>query len=184
MSVFRPLAEAAAPDDAPEAGAEAAQAEARADGALSFGALEDSASFMLRLAQLAAFAGVFALDAHDDLRLSERTVLEMIAANPGVRQGAIADVLRIKWPHMTRLVRGLEDRGLVRRDVPPNDRRSVYLRLTPAGARMLEGLRPRLRTNDAGAMAMLDAAERAELIRLCRKVAGLPPLPPSQGPQA
>lgn len=143
--------------------------------ALSFGELEGSASFLLRLAQLAAFAAVFAQDPHDDLSLAERTVLEMIAANPGVRQGSIADVLRIKWPHMTRLVRGLEERGLVERYIPPQDRRAVHLRLTPRGMDMLAALRPRMRANDEAAMAALDADERAELIALCRKVAGLPP---------
>jgi DNA-binding MarR family transcriptional regulator len=63
----------------------------------------------------------------------------------------------------------------VHRFVPESDRRSVHLRLTAAGAQALEALRPKVRANDAAAMAMLDAAERADLIRLCRKVAGLPP---------
>ena len=146
------------------------------EAALSLGRMETSIGFLLRLSQISTFAEVYRLDPGNDMSLSERTVLQVIEANPHARQGAIADALRIKWPHMTKLVRGLELRGLVTREVPPADRRSVYLSLTERGEALVAGLGPRMARNDIESLPMLDADERTEMVRLLRKVAGLPPL--------
>jgi DNA-binding MarR family transcriptional regulator len=76
------------------------------------------------------FERFFALEWPKDLRISEFTVLMAVSRNPGIRQGVLADLLKIKWPNMTKLVRGLEDRGLIERRIPSNNRRSVVLWLT------------------------------------------------------
>ena len=139
---------------------------------LSFGELDHSASFLLRIAQLASYAAVYAADPDLPLSLPELTVLAAIEASPDARQGEIADALRIKWPHMTKLVRGLELRGLVERYVPEEDRRSVFLRLTAAGAALRDEMAPRMRAVDEAAVGMLSPEERQLFIRLLRKVAG------------
>jgi DNA-binding MarR family transcriptional regulator len=144
-------------------------------GVPSFGELDRSASFLLRIAQLASYEAVFAADPDMPLTLPEVTVLSAIEANPEARQGEIADALRIKWPHMTKLVRGLESRGLVERYVPEGDRRSLFLRLTAAGIALRDEMAPRMRAVDEAAMAMLSAGERAQLLALLRKVAGWEP---------
>lgn len=143
--------------------------------AVSLGGLENSAGFVMRIAQLTVFERFFALLGESDLRTSEFTVLVAVAENPGIRQGVIADVLKIKWSNMTKLVRGLEDRGLVERQVPPHDRRSVVLRVTDRGRRQIEAASDRMDRCDRAALSMLDDRERAQLIALSRKIAGWPP---------
>jgi DNA-binding MarR family transcriptional regulator len=73
---------------------------------------------------------------------------------------------------MTKIVRGLEARGLVERFVPDDDRRSVLLRLTPEGETLLAPLRARLKQIDLDVIAMLPPEERQVLIDILMKVIG------------
>lgn len=141
---------------------------------VSLGALEGSAGFVLRIAQLTAFERFFAVLGESDIRISEFTVLVAIAQNPGIRQGVIADVLKIKWSNMTKLVRALEGRGLVERHIPPHDRRSVMLRVTAKGLEQIERSAEAMYRSDRQALSMLDDAEHAQLLALSRKIAGWP----------
>lgn len=153
-------------------------------GAVSLGDLEQSAGLILRIAQLTVFEHFFEVFGQSDIKISEFTVLYAIAENPDVRQGVLADVLKIKWPNMTKLVRALEDRGLIERVVPPEDRRSVHLRVTPAGRRQIGVSQERMYRSDRTALGMLDDEEYAQLLRLSRKIAGWPPAPETGRPEA
>jgi DNA-binding MarR family transcriptional regulator len=157
-----------------------------ADGksAVSLGALEQSAGLILRIAQLTVFEHFFEVFGQSEIKISEFTVLYAITKNPDVRQGVLADVLKIKWPNMTKLVRALEDRGLIERVVPPEDRRSVHLRVTPAGRRQIAVSQERMCRSDRTALGMLDDEEYAQLLRLSRKIAGWPPAPETGRPEA
>lgn len=141
---------------------------------ISLGAMERQAGFILRIAQLAAFERFFDLLGPSAVKISEITVLIAIAENPGIRQGEIADVLKIKWPNMTKLVRMLESRGLVERHIPQHDRRSVVLRLTAAGRKAIDESGDAMMRADRAALSMLDDDEHAQLMALSRKVAGWP----------
>jgi DNA-binding MarR family transcriptional regulator len=157
------------------------QEAARADKTtVSLGVLEDQAGFILRIAQLTAFDRFFALLGPSAVRISEVTVLIAIEQNPGIRQGEIADVLMIKWPNMTKLVRTLEDRGLVERHVPRHDRRSVVLRTTDKGREAIALAADAMYRADREALSMLDDAEHAQLLALSRKIAGWPPAMPQE----
>ncbi len=156
--------------------ARTAPIEAGEGAALSLGELEMSASFLLRIAQLASYDAIFAHAPEMPLKLAEQTVLAVIENNPEARQGAIADLLHIKWSHMTKLVGGLEAKGLVERFVPPWDRRSVHLRLTSKGRLVVTELKPLMREFDAVSTAVLNEAEHRQLVALLRKVAGWPEL--------
>ncbi|GAB4511888.1 MAG: MarR family winged helix-turn-helix transcriptional regulator [Roseibium sp.] len=144
-------------------------------GALSFGRLEQAAGFVLRIAQLTAFERFFEIFPEEDLRISEYSVLVGIAGNPGVRQGVLADWLKIKWSNMTKLVRTLEERGLVGRRVPKTDRRSVELYVTEEGYRLIDKYADVMDTSDRRAFDVLSDREHAQLLGLLRKVAGWPP---------
>lgn len=146
-------------------------------GDVSLGALERSAGLILRIAQLTVFEHFFEVFGQSDIKISEFTVLYAIAENPDVRQGVLADVLKIKWPNMTKLVRALEERGLIERIVPPENRRSVHLRVTPAGRRQIAMSQEQMSRSDRMALGMLDDEEYAQLLRLSRKIAGWPPAP-------
>lgn len=142
---------------------------------VSLGELERSAGFVLRIAQLAAFDRFFDVFGESELKISEFTVLLAVAENPGVRQGVLADVLKIKWSNMTKLVRALEDRGLVSRHIPRNDRRAVILSVTEAGKRQIEANGEKMYRSDREALSMLSDDEHAQLLALSRKIAGWPP---------
>lgn len=146
-----------------------------AQAGVSLGALESQAGFVLRIAQLTAFDRFFAFLGPSAVKISEITVLVAIEENPGIRQGEIADLLKIKWPNMTKLVRGLENGGLVQRHVPRHDRRSVVLRLTDAGRAAIAESAPAMARADREALAMLNDDEHAQLVALSRKIAGWPP---------
>lgn len=143
---------------------------------LNLGALEQSAGFVLRIAQLTAFDRFFEIFPVSDIKISEFTVLLAIAENPGVRQGILADVLKIKWSNMTKLVRALEDKDWIGRHIPPHDRRSVELHVTEKGKREIEAAAVDMYTADREALAMLDDDEHKQLLALLRKVAGWPQL--------
>ncbi len=145
-------------------------------GGVRLGELERSAGLMLRIAQLTAFDRFFALFGESEVKISEFTVLMAVAENPGIRQGVLADVLKIKWSNMTKLVRMLEERGLVVRQVPRQDRRAVVLSLTPEGRRQIEISGDKMYRLDREALSMLSDAEHAQLIALTRKIAGWPPV--------
>lgn len=139
--------------------------------AVDLGEMTDSLGFMLRLAQLRLFERFFQGFAEAGVRPGEFTVLWVIALNPGVRQGALARVLTIKPAHMTKLVQRLVSDGLVRRHIPPQDRRSVELTLTGAGRDYLDRHRATfLRVHDAERDGLTEA-EGAELLRLLAKLA-------------
>ena len=72
--------------------------------AVSLGELEKSGGFVLRIAQLSAFERFFTVFGESEIRISEFTVLLALSENPGIRQGVLADVLKIKWSNMTKLV--------------------------------------------------------------------------------
>lgn len=143
-----------------------------AEAELTLGEMEASASFMLRIAELVAYDAVASLQGDIDLSLPEQTVLIAIATNPEARQGSVADLLRIRWPNMTKMVARLEKKKLISRRVSPEDRRVVTLSPTEEGRALAEQLRMRLINDDRRALAMLDDAERKQLVTLLRKVIG------------
>ncbi|MEX0957115.1 MAG: MarR family transcriptional regulator [Rhizobiaceae bacterium] len=142
--------------------------------AVSLGALERSAGLVMRIAQLTVFDHFFAVFGQSEIKISEFTVLYAIAENPGIRQGVLADVLKIKWPNMTKLVRALEEHGHIERHIPPNDRRSVHLRVTQKGRKQIAASEEKMYRSDRLALAMLDDEEHDQLLRLTRKIAGWP----------
>jgi len=141
---------------------------------VSLGNLESSGGFVLRIAQLSAFERFFAVFGESEIRISEFTVLLALSENPGIRQGVLADVLKIKWSNMTKLVRALEARGLIARHIPHDDRRSVVLSVTAAGKSQVDTYADKMYRSDRQALSMLDDAEHAQLIALSRKIAGWP----------
>ncbi|MGB3442497.1 MAG: MarR family transcriptional regulator, partial [Actinophytocola sp.] len=108
------------------------------------------------------------------IRISELTVLLALSENPGIRQGVLADVLKIKWSNMTKLVRALEERGLIARHIPHDDRRSVVLSVTEAGRQQIDASADKMYRSDRAALSMLDDEEHAQLLTLSRKIAGWP----------
>lgn len=140
---------------------------------VDFGPLSNSLGFLLRIAQVDAFTRFFGTGLPPDLRLGEVTILEMVARNPGIRQGVLATALRIKRAHMTKLIHALEGRALVTTQVPPEDRRALTLNITPEGLAWVKTCQPLIDTAEAAIPGALSPKETAELNRLLRKFLGL-----------
>ncbi|MFC7704410.1 MarR family winged helix-turn-helix transcriptional regulator [Plastorhodobacter daqingensis] len=151
--------------------AELSQAEARG---IDMGPLRSSLGFLLRLGQLTSFEDFYTGLADLGLRPGEFSVMIILYRNPGIRQGVLAQRLMIKRAHMTKMIRTMEDAGLVERAIPEDDRRSVELRLTGEGQNLVARHLPRWRAHEARPKETLSAAEEADLLRLLRKYLDLP----------
>lgn len=79
------------------------------------------------------------LDAHQ-LSLADVQLLDLLDSSPGgsVQMGNLADALRLLPSRLTRQIKRLEDRGLVRRETSPHDRRCVVATITDMGRTLVE----------------------------------------------
>ena len=103
------------------------------------------------------------------LKPGEFSVLWVVHLNPGVRQGAVAEKLRIKPAHMTKLVRAFEGEGLIERTIPEGDRRGIELNLTKAGHAFVEDHADDFFTYARSETDRLTPDEAAQLIALLQK---------------
>ena len=140
-------------------------------GEVDFGPLTGLAGFMLRLAQLHLFESFFHDFGARGITPGQISILIAVSRNPGVRQGVLADALRIKWSNMAKIVRLLEGQGLIERQVPASDRRAVELHLTEKGRIAVDETVPQLAVSDSAATTALSARERDTLLRLLAKLA-------------
>jgi len=138
---------------------------------LDLGTLSGSLGLLVRLAQTRIYDLFFAAFSGEDIRPGAITVLWVIDLNPNVRQGEVARALNIKPAHMTKLVQRLVSDGLIIRHIPPEDRRSVRLALTPAGRMHLDPLRERFLNVHASENTGLTPSETEQLKHLLRKLA-------------
>jgi DNA-binding MarR family transcriptional regulator len=143
-------------------------------GDVRLGPLSESLGFLLRLSQLVSFRDFYASLEDFDMRPGEASVLMLIAENAGVRQGVLARRLMIKRAHMTKMIRAMEDTGLVSRTVPDDDRRSVELWLTPRGQARVAAMRAPWAAHETRPARNLTRREEEELKRLLRKYLELP----------
>src|SRR5918992_1952747 len=87
------------------------------------------------------------------------------------RMSDLADALLLSRGGATRLVARAEDDGLVRREIPPDDRRATYAVLTDAGREAAErGLPVYMETVDRLFHTYVDDDEAAVLLRVWHRV--------------
>ena len=100
-----------------------------------------------------------------------RSVLLDVAHNPHAAE-YLARRLAIEPPQLVLLLNKLERQGLAERVRGTQDRRAYALHLTEQGRALVGELKERAAASDRAASAPLDDAERAELLRLLRKLNG------------
>lgn len=107
----------------------------------------------------------------EGLSLQQYNVLRILrgAGEPGLPALQVAHRLIERHPGITRLIDGLERRGLLRRERCPVDRRVIHNRITPAGLELLARLDEPIDHADDDVLSMLDDAELARLAKLLRK---------------
>ncbi len=81
----------------------------------------------------------------------------------GITPGELAELEKVQPPSMTRVIAGLEERGLVARTPHPTDRRQVTVRVTEAGQTLLKEERRRKEAWLTQRLKELSPEERAIL---------------------
>lgn len=105
-----------------------------------------------------------------DLTLPQAQVLRVLRRSGTVPTGRLAAELRISAPAVTQLTDRLIRKGLIERQTPAGDRRTVLVALSGKGKRLVDQFRKRRREIFSGALARLEETERAEVIASLEKV--------------
>lgn len=138
---------------------------------VDIGALASLAGYHLRRAST-AFAVDFARALHGtQIRQVPFAILSVVAANPGISQGAVGRALGIQRANMVTLVIELVDRDLVARSASNDDRRLVALALTAAGTATLAACLALIRAHEEAMLGPLSPLERRQLSALLGKIA-------------
>lgn len=104
-------------------------------------------------------------EAGTELRASHASALTSVELHGPLTPSELAEIERIKRPSATRILRGLEEEGLVERTPDPKDGRSALISLTGEGRERLRRLRQRKNAYLARRMRDLDSGEVATLER-------------------
>ncbi|HEY3736119.1 MAG TPA: MarR family transcriptional regulator [Jatrophihabitans sp.] len=75
------------------------------------------------------------------ISLTLLSALGTVFANGPLSAGELAAIERVQPPSMTKVIATLEERGLVRRQAHPHDKRQAIIAITPAGEELLAGER-------------------------------------------
>jgi DNA-binding MarR family transcriptional regulator len=129
-------------------------------------------SLSRRFFQICTTAAAEALAEHD-LTPMESGVLAYLnrsTGTPGIDQIELAARMGIDRSHVSLLIERLTDRGIVDRQVNPDNRRAHILRLTPAGEKAHARTRPAFNDGQQKILAVLRPAEREMFIDLLARV--------------
>lgn len=104
-----------------------------------------------------------------DLTPVQYAALVKVRAHPGLDQATLAGLIAHDRTTITGVVDRLAQKGLLTRTVSDRDRRARTLRVTDAGAALLDRLAPAVATAQEVMLSGLTPGEGAELVRLLRK---------------
>jgi DNA-binding MarR family transcriptional regulator len=103
-----------------------------------------------------------------DVTPSQLRALGTLMRHGAARPGELAKHLGIAARSATEVVDALQERGLVRRETDPDDRRATRVVVTDAGRELTAALRQARSAEADRVFAGLDDADRTELERLLR----------------
>ena len=121
-------------------------------------------TYLVKHLELAIRAGIDRVLRDTELATPQYTALGVLARHPGMSAADLGRRLFVspQAAHMT--VLALEQRGLVSREILPDNRRSLSVRLTPGGLGLLRRCDKLVDELDAAMLANLDQATQ-ELLR-------------------
>lgn len=131
---------------------------------------EDSVGRALARAAMSHRARAAALLSAIDLHPGQEFLLATLGEHGPCAVGEIADHLGVEQPTITKMVRRLEPSGVIERSLDPDDGRRTLISLTAEGRARLDQARELWHRLDQITTARLDTTDRAELLRLLRKV--------------
>lgn len=126
--------------------------------------------YLLRRAQMLAYADFIAELEHLNLSPGQFGVLTVIEANPGLRQSEVSAALGIQKTNFVAVVNDFERRGIAVRKAATGDRRSHALHLTPAGKALMRKARAAQARHEARLVGRLGRRGRAQLLTLLEKL--------------
>ena len=143
------------------------------DPSVDLGPLDSFIAFHLRMAQETALRAFITSSSQPDFRPGRFATLMIIRLNPGLSQIDVCRAIGRDKSTISPLITALEKEGLILRESSAKDRRSVTLKLTPAGEKALDALLPLVEGHDQRLDAIVGDA-KPELIALLKKLtAGL-----------
>ncbi len=108
---------------------------------------------------------------HDmDVSLEQWFILFRLYERPGQAQNELADKDLQDYPNITRLIDGLEKRGLVRREADPNDRRRSLIYLTDDGRQFMTSIFPAVLEERERLFAGISEAEIEMFVEVLDKI--------------
>jgi DNA-binding MarR family transcriptional regulator len=105
-----------------------------------------------------------------DISPSHWRALRALARHGEIRLSELSEHLRIAPRSATEVVDALEARGLVERRPDPTDRRATLIIRTPAAEELSEAIKASRRGEEERFFGSLNAADRAHLARILRKL--------------
>ena len=98
-----------------------------------------------------------------DVSLGEWRTIALLGAEARVLRNALARAADLDKGQMSRVVAGLVDRGLIRKQSDASDNRGIRLTLTRSGRRIYDGLIGAARLRNEQLLGVLSPAERRGL---------------------
>ena len=138
---------------------------------VQYGALDGLLGYALRRAQNALYLDFYRATAEWDISPPRFAALVLIARNPGLRQGLLAQAMGLHRSGALRLTDWLTAQGWAERRDAPDDARAWGLHLTPAGKRLLAKLEAAVAEHDRAlinALGEQGPALKTALERLAR----------------
>ncbi len=100
-----------------------------------------------------------------DLSVPQFRALGFIHRRPGASLSDLADYIGLTLPTMSKMVDGLVERKLMKRQTPAADRRRVTLELTSRGDALWQSARESTQAALAERLALLSEQERATIVQ-------------------
>jgi DNA-binding MarR family transcriptional regulator len=98
-------------------------------------------------------------------------VLSRLGDQPLRGQAVLAEAIGADKTRIIDVLDDLQERGLIRREPDPADRRARLLALTPAGRRLRDQVRRAIRREEQRVLKALPADERAVFLRALQRLA-------------
>jgi DNA-binding MarR family transcriptional regulator len=108
--------------------------------------------------------------ARHDVSLGQWRVLASIWHEGQLMQTDISRHTSIDTSTLSRMLGGMEKRGLLKREKSPEDSRAVLVRLTPKGRKITEALIPQALAVEAAALEGLAPGDVAKLHAVLRRI--------------
>lgn len=143
-----------------------------APGRVDMGKMHGYLGYLLRRAQMLAYADFIAELAALDLSPGQFGVLTVIDANPGLRQSEVSAALGIQKTNFVSVLNDFERRGIAVRKPVAGDRRAYALHLTAAGKVLLKRARAAQARHEARLVSRIGEQGRQQLIGLLAKLTG------------